>query len=235
MTRTQRVLYRRRGLLLLVAALLTLGGAIGVVWLQGQHQRNQLAAEADLRGNAVSTLAGDVRALRQQLKAEGKTPVAPDPTKAVPSLADRAQVPVPIPGPPGPPGPSGPPGEPAPTITPSPGASGVPGQPGAAGEPGQPGATVTGPPGATGPAGPAGPPGDRGEQGPQGDQGPAGPACPDGYSLQPPPWDPDALVCRRDGAPDPTPSKGLLGLTAFMLPGMFYRKDPAAGRHRATV
>ncbi|OMI38232.1 hypothetical protein [Streptomyces sparsogenes] len=31
-----------------------------------------------------------------------------------------------------------------------------------------------------------------------------GPACPDGYSLQTPSWDPDALVCRRDGAPQPT-------------------------------
>ncbi|MGB8941120.1 MAG: hypothetical protein WCD21_12935, partial [Streptomyces sp.] len=35
--------------------------------------------------------------------------------------------------------------------------------------------------------------------------GPAGPSCPDGYSLQAPASDPDALVCRRDGAPPPDP------------------------------
>jgi hypothetical protein len=34
--------------------------------------------------------------------------------------------------------------------------------------------------------------------------GPAGPACPDGYSLQPLTVDPDALVCRKDDAPQPT-------------------------------
>ncbi|MET9813131.1 hypothetical protein [Streptomyces sp. NPDC006355] len=66
--------------------------------------------------------------------------------------------------------------------------------------------------GATGPAGPAGPAGPQGEPGPQGPQGepgergepgPPGPACPDGYSLQAPTDDPDALICRRDGAPPP--------------------------------
>lgn len=29
---------------------------------------------------------------------------------------------------------------------------------------------------------------------------------PDGYSLQPPPDDPDALICQRDGAPQPEPT-----------------------------
>jgi hypothetical protein len=109
----------------------------------------------------VSTLAGDVRALRAQVRAAGGTPVAPDPTKAVPSLSARAEVPVPIPGPAGPSG--------APGAT---GASGAPGLPGATGQPGasgQPGAA-----GATGAAGPAGP------AGPQGEAGPAGPAGADG-------------------------------------------------------
>ncbi|MCL3994865.1 hypothetical protein [Streptomyces lavenduligriseus] len=37
----------------------------------------------------------------------------------------------------------------------------------------------------------------------------AGPACPDGYSLQAPAYDPAALVCRKDGAPQPDqPSNG---------------------------
>ncbi|WP_330336834.1 hypothetical protein [Streptomyces sp. NBC_00557] len=30
--------------------------------------------------------------------------------------------------------------------------------------------------------------------------------CPDGYSLQAPSYDPDALVCRKDGAPQPSDS-----------------------------
>ena len=62
-------------------------------------------------------------------------------------------------------------------------------------------------------------PGPRGEQGPPGvgEQGPPGPpaqGCPEGYSLQAPAEDPDALICRRDGAPppdDPGPG-GLLSL-----------------------
>jgi hypothetical protein len=105
-------------------------------------------------------------------------------------------------GEPGSTGPSGPPG--------APGKDGTAGSPGASGQPGAVGATgPTGPPGAVGPAGPQG---DTGPAGPQGEPGPAGPAgtdghdgqtCPDGYSLQPPSWDPDALVCRRDGAPQP--------------------------------
>lgn len=41
--------------------------------------------------------------------------------------------------------------------------------------------------------------------GPAGERGPAGPSCPDVYSLKPPADDPDALVCRRDGAPYPEP------------------------------
>lgn len=195
MTRTQMVLYQNRRLLLLTAILLILGGGVALSLLLIHREadaRQDLAREADLRGTAVSTLAGDVRALRAQVRAAGGTPVAPDPTTAVDDLPARAEVPVPIPGPPGP---KGDPGKDAPTITPSPGPSGPAGKSGADGAPG---ASVTGP---TGPAGPAGPKGEQGEEGPRGEEGPAGPACPDGYSLQVPAWDADALVCRKDDVP----------------------------------
>ena len=121
-------------------------------------------------------------------------------------------------------GPRGPQGEPGPSG--SPGASGSPGKAGstgAAGASGLPGMT-----GATGAAGSPGPQGVQGEPGPAGPQGEPGPAgqdgqdgrdgqtCPDGYSLQAPSWDPDALVCRKDGAPDPggsnSPSPQAAGL-----------------------
>jgi hypothetical protein len=214
------VLARRWRSLALAAVLLFLTAAVagGYAWLSSESRRaDQLAAqaaeakaEADLRGTAVSTLAGDVRALREQVKAAGRTPVAPDPTKAVENLPDRTEVPVPIPGPKGDTGATG-----------APGKNGEPGATGPSGEPGQTGATgpqgpqgVQGPQGETGPAGPQGEKGDTGEQGPQ---GPAGPNCPDGYSLQAPSWDPDALVCRRDGAPQPSPSpeRSLLGLAGL--------------------
>jgi hypothetical protein len=154
------------------------------------------AEEADKRGDAVSTLAGDVRALRQQVQAEGKTPVAPDPSRAVEDLPARAEVPVPIPGPRGATGAKGDPGEP--------GASGAPGQDGEDGADGTPGETgATGPQGETGPMGPSGPQGDQGPQGEQGPPGPAGQSCPEGYSWQTPSYDPYAKVCRQDGAPEP--------------------------------
>lgn len=110
----------------------------------------------------------------------------------------------------GPPGPSGPAG--------SPGPSGSPGRPGAAGAAGVGQAGADGIDGQDGPAGPPGPQGEPGPAGPQGEQGPPGPQgppgedgtdgqpCPAGYSLQAPAGDSDALVCRRDGAPQPTPS-----------------------------
>lgn len=205
MTRTEEVLYRNRRLLLLVAVLLTLGGGVALsLILIGREAdaRQQIAHEADLRGLAVSTLAEDVRALREQVKAEGKTPVAPDPTQAVEDLPDRAEVPVQIPGPAGPAG--------------SPGPSGSPGRDGSPGPSGAPGAV--GPTGPAGPSGAQGVPGPAGAQGEPGEQGPAGPACPDGYSLQAPSWDPDALVCRRDGAPDPEPSDGPGPLAAGLDP-----------------
>lgn len=207
MTRTELVLYRNRRLLLLTAVLLVLGGGVALsLILIGREAdaRRELATEANLRGDAVSVLAGDVRALREQLKAEGETPVAPDPTQAIEDLPDRAEVPVPIPGPRGADGAKGEPG--------SPGPSGSPGRDGSDGADGQPGGVgpsgPVGPVGPVGPTGPAGIQGERGEKGDTGERGPAGPECRDGYSLQAPSYDPDALVCRKDGAPDPGPGNG---------------------------
>ncbi|MGW3025882.1 collagen-like protein [Streptomyces sp. NPDC001221] len=215
MTRTERtIVLHWRGLVTLCAIVALFGLSWGLWHRIDGADRNYRAAvaEANRRGDAVATLAGDVRALRAQVRAKGGTPVAPDPTRAVPSLSARAAVPVPIPGPPGPPGAQGSPGPSG-----SPGASGAPGQNGAAGQPGSAGS-----PGAVGPSGPAGPAGPKGDTGPAGPQGPAGKdgadgkdgqTCPDGYSLQAPAWDPDALVCRRDGAPQqPQRKTGLLSM-----------------------
>lgn len=199
MTRAERALAGSWRWIAVLCWLAALSGAVVIGW----SWYGQLADEADRRGNAVSTLAGDVRILREQVKAAGETPKAPDPSKAVEDLDDRTRVPVPIPGPrgpqgePGSPGPSGAPGSLGPSGTP-----GRNGKGGAAGEPGAAGAT--GPPGPEGPAGPTGPQGEPGPEGPQGERGPAGPPCPDGYSLQAPAYDPDALVCRKDGAPQPS-------------------------------
>jgi hypothetical protein len=155
------VFHQARHILWATAILLFLGGAVAVCYLlvDRDNMAHDLANEANLRGQAVSTLAGDVRALRQQVKAAGKTPVAPDPTKAVPSLSSRAQVPVPIPGPAGPAG--------------SPGPSGAPGVAGASGAPGKNGSdsTVPGPTGPVGPVGPSGAPGAAGKDGKDGTNG----------------------------------------------------------------
>ena len=218
MTRTERALARRWRPVALLCWLVALSGAVIIVWGRIDTEvtaRQDAVAEANLRGNAVATLAGDVRALRAQVQAKGGTPVAPDPTKAVKDLPARAEVPVPIPGPPGPKGDQGEPGKAAPTITPSPGASGAAGATGPQGPQGEPGESITGPPGP------------KGEQGERGEQGPPGPSCPDGYSLQSPSWDPDALVCRRDGAPDPSPTQGpqsgLLGLATLTATASYRR------------
>ncbi|MEU8906494.1 collagen-like protein [Streptomyces mirabilis] len=230
MTRAERVLAHRWKPIALLAFLLFLTGAVLLVYVRVQAEAtraDQLAAEADLRGNAVSTLAGDVRALRQQIKAKGGTPVAPDPTKAIKNLPDRAAVPVPIPGPPGPKGDKGDTGRAAPTITPSPGPSGAQGEPGA---------TVTGPPG---PQGPQGEPGADstvpGPQGPQGDRGATGPA-PSGwtytdgagttYDCTPDGDGSTHYTCRptSSGSSTPTPQgRGLLGSAALALASR-YRK-----------
>jgi hypothetical protein len=172
MTRTQSALYRARHVLWTLGVVLFLGGAAAIVWLllDRDQMADQLAHEADLRGMAVSTLASDVRELRAQVRAEGETPVAPDPTQAVEDLPERAEVPVPIPGPPGPAGSPGPSG--------TPGRDGLDGSPGASGEPGSPGVDgatgPAGPQGEQGVQGPQGEPGPQGEQGPRGEQGPPG-------------------------------------------------------------
>ncbi|KND30265.1 collagen-like protein [Streptomyces stelliscabiei] len=213
MTRTEQALARRWRPLALLCWLIALSGAVVIIWgrMDAQASRaTEAAAEADLRGQAVSTLASDVRALRTQVKAGGETPVAPDPSEAVNDLPARARVPVPIPGPQGVPGQRGEaglPGEPgAPGASGSPGQNGRDGADGEAGSPGESGAEgpagPAGPPGVQGEPGPAGVQGEKGERGEPGERGPAGPDCPDGYSLQAPAWDEDALVCRRDGAPD---------------------------------
>lgn len=208
MTRAERVLARRWRSVLLATALIALAGAVILIWAKVDTEisaRKEAIVEANLRGDAVSTLATDVRKLRSQVQAGGHTPVAPDPSSAVANLPARTQVPVPIPGPPGAAG--------------SPGAPGQPGQPGAAGSPGTAGAPGTA--GEAGATGPAGQPGTNGKDGApgqpgadgkdgapgaQGPPGPAGPACPDGYSQQPAVDDPDALVCRKIGAPSPSPT-----------------------------
>ncbi|MFF7947035.1 collagen-like domain-containing protein [Streptomyces griseorubiginosus] len=214
MTRTERTIVQHWRGIATLCAIVALFGIAWATWHRmdadraASDQRYAAAAEeADLRGTAVSTLAGDVRALRQQVQAKGATPVAPDPTKAVEDLSKRAEVPVPIPGPSGPagrPGASGSPGKNG--TNGSPGASGVPGATGAPGAAGADGAT--GPQGEPGPAGPQGDPGPAGPAGPAGADGKDGQTCPDGYSLQAPAWDPDALVCRKGDAPQPGESPG---------------------------
>ncbi|MEU9285956.1 collagen-like protein [Streptomyces sp. NPDC048275] len=209
MTRTQRALAGHWRWIATLCWLLALSGAMVIGW----SWYSQLADEADRRGVAVGTLAGDVRVLRAQVQAAGEVPKAPDPSNAVEDLPAREQVPVPIPGPvgprgePGSPGPSGSPGED--------GQNGV-GEPGESGAPGIDG--VAGPPGPQGEPGPAGPQGEPGPAGEDGAAGRDGQTCPDGYSMQAPSYDPDALVCRRDGAPDPEPGNGNGLLSAGLDP-----------------
>ena len=217
MTRAEMALAGRWRWIAVFCWLLALSGMAVI----GRSWYSQLADEADRRGNAVSTLAGDVRVLRAQVQAAGETPKAPDPSQAVEDLDDRTEVPVPIPGPRGP---QGDPGSPGPTG--SPGQNGSDGEDGIS-SPGPTGAAGTpGTDGAAGPPGPAGPQGDPGPAGPQGEQGPPGAdgqngrdgqTCPDRYSLQAPSYDPDALVCRKDGAPDPEPGNGNGGLLSAGL------------------
>ncbi len=187
-------------------------------WSQQQRRKDLVFAALGLAVLAclavmalfVQGLAQDRDALARQVQDLGGTPVAGPPgLRGEPGEGAT--------GPAGERGEKGDPGAPAPTLTPSPGASG------ASGAPGRPGAdsTVPGPPGppgadstVPGPAGPAGPQGERGEKGDTGATGPAGEACPEGYSWQAPADDPDALVCRRDGAPPPSDEPGNSGAQA---------------------
>lgn len=179
-------------------------GLFAVLAILYVDQSQELRAETSARD-----------ALARQVQGLGATPVAGPP-------GSRGEPGESVTGPPGAKGEKGDPGLPAPTLTPSPGASGASGAPGRTGASGAPGASgspgAPGAVGATGPVGPAGPqgvPGIQGETGPTGPQGergepgatgatgPAGSSCEDGYSWQTPSYDPDARVCRRDGAPDP--------------------------------
>lgn len=186
----------RRGDVLVVVAALALGAALAWILLSVQALNTKLETSNQARD-----------ALARQVQGLGGTPVAGPP-------GSRGEPGESVTGPPGEQGATGPSGPPGPS-----GSSGVNGKDGTAGVAGTPGpAGATGPAGAVGPqgsqgeAGPAGPQGERGEQGPKGDtgdRGPAGPSCPDGYTLQTPTYDPDALVCRHDSAPtDETPGSG---------------------------
>lgn len=172
-------------------------------WHREQRRKNVLFALLFVTGLAsfavlvlwVQSLTHDLRiereynrVLAQQVRELGGRPI-----KGPPGEPGKSVV--------GPPGPSGPPGPP--------GGVGPSGRPGKDGSDGADGESVTGEPGKDGadgdpgPAGPPGPQGATGPAGPRGQQGPPGPNCPDGYSLQVPPWDKDALVCRRNDAPKP--------------------------------
>lgn len=167
----------------------------------------------------VQNLGNDLRisndardALARQVQALGGKPVAGPP-------GSRGEPGPSVTGPKGDTGPAGPPGPVGP-----PGKQGIQGD---AGKTGVPGISATGAPGMTGADGTQGAAGPAGPAGPQGEAGPAGPpgadgangadgqngrdgtdgqTCPEGYSLQAPSYDPDALVCRRDAAPNPEPS-----------------------------
>lgn len=146
--------------------------------------------------------------LAHQVQQLGEKPVAGPP-------GSRGEPGQSVTGPPGPKGDTGPTGPVGPLgpIGPSgaPGKNGINGANGVGlpGVSGSDGATgQQGPQGESGATGPQGPQGDTGPAGPQGDKGDPGPNCPDGYSLQAPGYDPDALVCRKDGAPQPSRKKG---------------------------
>jgi hypothetical protein len=185
----------RRGDVLVVVGALALGAVLAWIVLSVQGVTHDLKEEREYN-----------RALAQQVRDMGGKPI-----KGPPGEPGKSVV-----GPSGKPGDAGAPGEQ--------GKAGPPGRPGEAGEDGTDGtdgvAGEPGPVGATGPAGPAGPPGPQGEPGPAGPQGAPGAdgadgvdgedgqSCPDGYSLQAPAYDEDALVCRKDPAPDPGPGEG---------------------------
>ncbi|MFJ4790267.1 collagen-like protein [Streptomyces sp. NPDC088794] len=253
-SRFERLLASRWRSVFLVCVLIALSGVAVILWARidaGDRRADQMQTEADRRGRAVSTLARDVRALRAQVRAHGGTPAAPDPSDAVDDLFDRIRVPAAVPGErgakgekgdrgaggtPGAAGGQGPSGAPGPSGPTGPeGPEGSPGPTGPTGDPGPAGTD-----GATGPAGPAGggggqgAPGAQGPQGEQGEPGPRGrpgPDCPDGYSLQTPANDPDALVCRRAGTVAPAPSPGPAALLP-VLPVLRRRMRRTRRGHR---
>ena len=174
---------RRDPAALLLGCLLAL--LLAYIW----WQTSQLGKELRNSNRARDQLAAQVQDL-------GAKPVAGPPG----SRGEPGQGIVGPTGPPGPAGDTGPAGSPGPTgpvgkpgATGLPGAAGV-GSPGPTGAPGADGQTVVGP---------AGPQGEPGPAGKDGRDGTNGQTCPDGYTLQAPDDDPDALVCRRAGAPAP--------------------------------
>lgn len=183
-----RLLPRAEVVIAALVVVLFAGMALLVVQFVGLHQELETA-------NAARD------ALAAQVERLGASPVAGPP-------GSRGESGKSIVGPRGSTGPSGPPGptgatgqsgeDGSPGATGAPGSVGASGQPGASGEPGAPGPS--------GPPGPAGPAGQDGKDGQNGKDGTDGQTCPDGYSLQSPDYDPDALVCRKDGAPQPTDS-----------------------------
>lgn len=184
-----------------------------VVALVGWLCVKVVSQERDLRSEQAR---GD--ALARQVEDMGGTPVV-GPTGAQ--------------GEPGGAGASGPPG--------SPGASGIPGRDGKDGSPGPSGpAGVPGSPGPSGAAGQNGADGQNGQDGQDGTDGADGKdgqTCPDGYSLQPDPEDPDNLVCRRNDAstsPSPTesPSPSPSPSDTSLLPGLLRagRNEPEESR-----
>lgn len=205
----------RRGDLAVVVSAVVVGAVLAWILLSIQ------ALSADLR---TSNEARDQ--LAQQVQQLGGHPVAgppgsrgePGPTASGP----QGEPGVPgqdstVPGPAGSPGPAG-------------RDSTVPGPAGPAGAAGANGAGVSGPAGPAGPAGAPGadstvpgPTGPKGEQGQPGRDGRDGQTCPDGYSLQPDPTDPNALECRRDSTPTPTPADNPLGLGAMAVTALYRR------------
>lgn len=202
----------RRGDVLVVAAAVAIGATIAWIVLAIQGMNHDLHSKDT-----------DITALAQQVKGLGGTPVAGP--SGVPGKNGAAGARGPKgdkgdPGPTGPIGPTGPVGSPGPTgstgkngAAGAAGANGADGTNGSNGEPGAAGAS--GPPG---PEGPQGEPGPAGPQGEKGDKGDPGPSCPDGYSLQAPPYDPDALVCRKDSSGSGRNSNGSRLLSAGLDP-----------------
>lgn len=198
----------RRGDVLAATAAVVLGAAFAWILLSIQGLNTELRYSNEARD-----------LLARQVEDLGETPVAGPP-------GSRGEPGDSITGPPGPRGETGPTGPRGPLgPSGSPGENGINGVDGKTGAPGADGSN--GADGATGAAGPAGPPGPQGDPGPAGPQGETGPAgedgtdgkdgqtCPDGYSLQAPRYDADALVCRRDGAE--SPNVVTLSLTAVAM------------------
>lgn len=193
----------RRGDALTIAGAIVLGIILAGIFLSIRSLQVELRSANEARDQ-----------LAAQVERLGGNPVAGAP-------GSRGEPGKGAPGPSGPPGaqgnpgPTGPTGPVGPSGTPgTDGANGV-GEPGAPGRPGADGEAIAGPPGPAGepgPAGATGPQGEPGADGQDGADGTDGQSCPTGYSWQAPASDPDALVCRRDGAPPPKDKPGLLSL-----------------------